>query len=305
MRGKFALLIFVLMFSCLAGAATVNEINYTSSNTLNIVNPQFTMKTLKYEPYPVSPGNWFDVWIKVQNIGEKDAPNTEFKLTPTYPFSSNDSSIRDYGTIDGTINAYKKMTSDETAPNTNQVLLKYRVYAAENAPAGKNILKLEASSDKDSNVFLTYNLPIDIEDSEVNFDITEQTQNTKSVFTITNIGEAGASNILIKINNSEWNIINGDKSINFGKINPGDFTQFSIEGTPITKDIHFYISYTDISGTRKELTLSTEALNENQINVSNVRSAPYMEWIFGLIGMLIGILIMIFSRKIHKKKRSH
>ena len=61
----------------------------------------------------------------MQNIGQANARNAEFELQPSYPFSSNDSLIRDYGVIYGSVDAYKV----DSTYDASQVILKYRVFA--------------------------------------------------------------------------------------------------------------------------------------------------------------------------------
>jgi hypothetical protein len=124
----------------------------SSSSSSNIV-----VQVLKYQPYPVNSGDWFDLWVKVQNTGQEDAPNAVFELQPEYPFSSNDSLVRNYGLIYGTVGSLK---IDQTY-DSSQVILKFRVKVAENAPTGASNIKLKLSSDSSASG-TTYNLPIEI-----------------------------------------------------------------------------------------------------------------------------------------------
>lgn len=125
--------------------------------------PSLEVSVLKYNPYPVSSGEWFDLWVKVQNIGESDANNARFELQPSYPFSSNDSLVRDYGLIYGRLNSFKV---DQTY-DSSQVILKYRVYVEKNAPSGSSDLKFLTSIDGGISS-LTFNLPIEVFSSTKN-----------------------------------------------------------------------------------------------------------------------------------------
>ena len=40
-----------------------------------------------YDPLPAQPGEYVDIWIKVENIGADDAPDAKIILDPAYPFS--------------------------------------------------------------------------------------------------------------------------------------------------------------------------------------------------------------------------
>ena len=41
----------------------------------------------KYEPYPIEPGKYVDVWITTRNTGNTDLNNVMVKVVPNYPFS--------------------------------------------------------------------------------------------------------------------------------------------------------------------------------------------------------------------------
>ncbi|MHC1603070.1 MAG: COG1361 family protein, partial [Methermicoccaceae archaeon] len=41
----------------------------------------------KYEPYPASPGDYLDVWVKVENRAPSRAEEIEIRIEPTYPLS--------------------------------------------------------------------------------------------------------------------------------------------------------------------------------------------------------------------------
>ena len=131
---------FIVLTGNFASADTLYEKNYTINNLeIGKAPVNFIVRELKYEPYPVTAGEYFDVYIKVQNIGSNDAKDVEFKLIPEEPFSSSDSLIRDYGTIYGATNAYM-FSKDYDA---SQVVLKYRVKTASDSKEGISNLKLE------------------------------------------------------------------------------------------------------------------------------------------------------------------
>ena len=142
-------------------------LNYSTSTLSGQTSADLVVQVLKYEKYPVIAGDWFNVWLKVQNIGRDDAPHAVFELQPEYPFSSNDSLVRDYGILKGRLNAYKV---DQTY-DASDLIIKYRVQAAVNAPTGKSDLKIKISSDygNPSVSSATVSLPIEI------FSATEQT----------------------------------------------------------------------------------------------------------------------------------
>lgn len=120
--------------------------------------PNLVVSVLKYNPYPVEAGKWFDLWIKVQNTGEIDANHAIFELKTDYPFSSNDTLIRDYGLIYGRANSYKV---DQTY-DSSEVILKFRVKTEENSPSGISNLKLVVQPNGNDSLGATYDLPVEI-----------------------------------------------------------------------------------------------------------------------------------------------
>lgn len=131
--------------------------NYPSAN-LAIKDPTFVVQVLKYDPYPVNAGDWFDLWVKVQNVGDNDANDAVFELKTDYPFSSNETLVRDYGLIYGKANSFK---IDQTY-DASQVILKYRVKAEANSPSGISNLKLIAKTNGVSSSGVSYDLPVEV-----------------------------------------------------------------------------------------------------------------------------------------------
>ncbi|MFH1209659.1 MAG: hypothetical protein V1663_02630 [archaeon] len=107
----------------------------------------FRFEALKYTPYPVTPGDYFEIWVKVTNTGNNDMSNVEFQLVEEYPFSvyESDTVERNFG---------------ELNKNT-QVILKYKVRVADSAIESTENLKIKARSDSSSS-WLIYYLPIEI-----------------------------------------------------------------------------------------------------------------------------------------------
>jgi len=304
LHNRFILIFIVGIFLISFINAISHEINFPIKSVGINSNAKFVMQTLKYDPYPVAAGDWFDVWIKVQNIGQDDAKNAGFELVPEYPFSSQDNLIRNYKLISGTANAYKQMKPGENHAQANQVILKYRVYVDPNTEKGEYMLKIKTTANINNGFYYTYNLPIEVAKSKVNFETVFQNYDgAQSSFTITNTGEEAASSIIVKLNNSQWKL-NKDRSKNLGKLNSGDSTSFTFSGSPDEKQIQLSISYNDIGGTRRNIVQS--------INVGNIKASlkesqglRYSDAIIFLIGILIGIVIVVTSRKIHKKKRGN
>lgn len=142
-------LLFTLMFAQIGLVlATVYdnsayETSYAPQKIPTGERSDVIVSVLKYEPYPVIAGQWFDLWVKVQNVGQNSANNLTFQLIPEYPFAVDNNLTRNYGILYGTQAAYKV---DQTYDAT-QLILKYRVKTAENAPSGISNLKLKIIPD--------------------------------------------------------------------------------------------------------------------------------------------------------------
>jgi len=90
------------------------------------------VKNTRYDPFPVEPGAYFDLWIRLENFGFKDASNLRFKLKPEYPFSldPNENELREIGDLNA----------------GEQVMLQYKVRADVNAVERSNPLHYEYST---------------------------------------------------------------------------------------------------------------------------------------------------------------
>lgn len=183
--GLFALVLVLTQLSFAAATAYDNSA-YEQSFPLGQVpsgsNPDVIVSVLKYEPYPVIAGEWFDLWVKVQNIGQESAKNLSISLIPEYPFSSDDNLTRNYGVLFGTQAGWKV---DQTLDST-QVILKYHVKTAENAISGSSKLKISVIPDvSDSSSFaIEKDLPIEIFSSN-NVPVATQTtpvNNSQSIY---------------------------------------------------------------------------------------------------------------------------
>ena len=65
----------------------------------------FVVQEMKYEPEPVSPGEYFDLWMKVENYGGVAMEDFIFELEPEYPF------YFDLKSLKSMITAFDEVTS--------------------------------------------------------------------------------------------------------------------------------------------------------------------------------------------------
>ncbi len=262
---------------------------------------QFAVTLLKYEPYPVNPGSYFDLWIKVDNIGNGDATNAKFELAPKYPFSSTDNLVREYGKIVG--NRGKK---DEN----NQVVLKYRVKVADDSPEGNSEIEFKASTGNIGTSAITKELSINIERTETDFDVVMQDSTAQgTALAISNIGSDPATAVTVTIKEQEGFTLKGPRSSIVGNLDKGDFTTLTFQITPQNKNTNkllVQIDYTDIAGVRhsleKQVQVDIAAPTTTATRKTSGSSGLLSNAMYIGIGLAIGIVVMVFTNRKRRRK---
>ncbi len=88
------------------------------------------VEAIRYEPSPVEIGQYFTLWIKVENIGSGRADDLSLELVPSYPFSldPNESAIKNIGNLPDDIAVFEyHLYVDETAkPGTRELKVRYQ-----------------------------------------------------------------------------------------------------------------------------------------------------------------------------------
>jgi len=81
--------------------------------------PSFYIVTANYEPSPLAPGQYADLWLKVENRGEREANNVVVRLPERYPFTPVGDSTFSIGTLQakGSATAYFRVRIDSGAPS--------------------------------------------------------------------------------------------------------------------------------------------------------------------------------------------
>jgi hypothetical protein len=306
----------VLSIVAIIFSSNVSASEYNMNITSTITSPKdaaLVATSLKYEPYPINAGDWFDIWVKVQNIGEEDAPHAVFMISPEYPFYVEDNKVQDYGILDGEVSALKHKLADETDSQSNQIVIKYRIGVANNASEGISKLKLLAGTDGLNDTVSTFEFPIMIKKTKTDFDASFKSYNQgRLVFEIANIGEKNASAVTVVAGGADKKIVSGQTSFNIGNLQPGDFTTVSFDISPALSEnesINNFIldiSYTDEAGNRitttravaTEITSASLPETSNGSSIRTVYDNKYIFWIFGIAGIVVGIIIaMLFTSK--------
>lgn len=299
---SYMILLLVLM-TLVSAHAREYQLEYNDSATPQLSNddPRFAIQTLKYDPYPANPGEWFDLWVVAENIGEQDAHDVSFAIVDGYPFTSEGKEYR-YASISGSRSAYKERFPDENVSESNQVLLKYRVKAAESAAEGTQALKLVVTfTGERATTEKTYQLPVAIQKTKTDFDITmHEATWRRTVFAIANTGDKTASAITVRIDRS---LVEGPNEAIIGSLAPGDFTtvSFHLNATGAS-DVPLSVSYTDAAGVRTTM--------ERTVPVSlppEPAAAPVPDtnrilgmngnWVFAFAGLIIGLVMAILLRR--------
>lgn len=201
-----SLLVFVLIVnSALVEAAT------------GIGLAQFKVQKLRYEPYPANPGEYFDLWVKVKNVGGGAASNAIFELVLEYPFSLHPDirPIQKYGVIG---------TSDDDI-----IVLEYKIKVDEDAVEGTYKLTLKTCAENIGNcVFNDFN--VTVENVRTDFEVVVQESTAEVVsLAIANTGKNPANSVTVKIPEQEnFRAVGVAESI-IGNINSGDYTIASFQ----------------------------------------------------------------------------
>lgn len=321
----FISLVFVsILFLSFLSSAQTNEIDFNNSASASSTNANLVVQVLKYNPYPVNAGDWFDLWVKIQNIGQNDANNVKITLDPTYPFSSNDSLSRNYGLIYGTSGSYKV---DQTL-DSSQLIVKYRVKVADNAPEGDSTISL--SIDPGTGISSSYSLPITIAKTKTDFDVVAQDTTSQGMsFAIANIGDNDATAVTVSVPQQESVRTTGSNAMILGNLLKGDYTTVSFQLVPVRnrnatgqptqntfqqQNVTLKIDYTDSAGIRSTVektvplsmsgTFNSTSFGRTRTSTSTSSSAPsYLYIIIGIVvGIVVGIIGSIIYLRVKRKK---
>jgi len=310
----FSAILIIALSTLSANAVLYQYSNANDSQSImnsggDIVKPQFSVQVLKYEPYPVNPGDWFDVWIQAKNVGQNDAPDTRVQFIQDYPFSINDSPTRDFGTVSGSVNAALNKQSGDQNSQVNQIIVKYRLKVADNAPEGTNLVKFSILPDKkDPRSTYSFNFPIIVGKTRTDFDVAMQDSSTQGVsFSIVNTGQNPATAIIMSIKNQDGLKVTGAMSSVIGNLDKGDFTTqtFQLTTTKEITSVTLDITYTDSAGVRNTIEKVVPVNIARQAPMTGTRSSGsssllMSKWTYLIVGLLLGFLVEFLIQR--KKK---
>ena len=251
--------------------------------------PGSQIASMKYEPYPVSAGEYFDFWVKAE-LGSS-ANYVKFELVESFPFSidTNENAIREFKNLERT-----------------QVFIQYKIRVDNNAVEGINELYLKQINKEGISDGIIYSFDIVVNDYRTDFDaVIHDFSGNDVAIAIANAGKNEAGAVVVRIPQQEDFRIIGTDGQMVGSLGKGDYTLvgFVIEPTKDTTEfLEIEIHYTDALGERrvvnKELILETtptvekEEKNERSLYLG-ISISNYV--ILALV--IAGIIYYIYRKK--------
>lgn len=215
----------------------------------------FKIKDIRQDPFPSNPGEYTDIYIKIDNTGG-DLANPNFDLVLKYPFSLDPSS--DNSTDLPGISAGEKIT------------FHYRLRVDKNALPGDYEIEFKAFGGADT--YYVYYFNIKVDDVTSSFDIALQEVSKDGVsLALSNTGKNTANSITVRIDKQEDFDLLGPSSYIIGNLNAGDYTIVSVQVAPKNIDavsqfnLKVQIDYTDTIGNRRTVNKELPVVMSQQI----------------------------------------
>ena len=291
----FAFLLLTVSF--VSSDASYYEENY--SRLIETDSTYIVITKLRYESYPVSPGDYFTLYVQVQKSGSNNV-DVDVELLEEYPFSldSNEEAIRSFSNL-----------------NNEPVVLEYKVRVDDNAVSGENILKIRQSGSGATTIIQKFD--ITVEDVQTSFDAVVQESTSGEIsIALANVGLNDANAAIVRIPEQEGISVSGTSGQMIGNLEQGDYTivGFSVLGK--SSVIKIQVDYTDTIGVRRseivEVPFNLFGNSDPSANVSgefasqrdrsNIQDSSsswttYLVWTF-----VIAVLVFIGYKYVKKKK---
>ena len=243
--------ILALMIFSLISFIASQEIDYSVSSYDGV-----EVSSIKYEPYPANPGEYFDLWVKVY-VGSSKYAKIEF--VENYPFSLDD-----------------EEDLVQELSGSGDYLLHYTVRVDEDAVEGVNELELKISSSKYNDLSVTGTFDISIADAQTDFDLVVQDSSDSEIsLAIANIGKNTANSMIVRIPEQEDYSASGTNGQMVGNLDSGDYTIVSFDLNTLNRNagnLLIQIDYTDNIGERRSVTKEV-MLNSNSVSSFSLDSA--------------------------------
>lgn len=311
MKKTIAFLMVLVFCAGLVSAAAYEE-DVKSSTVGSSVSSQLLVKKLRYEPYPVNPGEYVHMWIKAENIGKELAKNTIFELLPSFPFS-----------VDSAAEAVQELGQLGGVP----VVLEYKIRVDKNAVEGANELKFRYKADKDTESWIYQTFQIQIANAQTDFDIVVQEYSGEDIsIAIANIGKNVANSVIVKVPGQDNYKAIGTSGQMVGNLDNGDYTLVGFKAAKKAgaqgNTLKFQVDYTDNIGERRSLikevsldlnggftssvstTGTSTTRNFNRNGTVAATTSIYTTWWFWTIIVLVLGAGFYWHKSSRKEKRS-
>jgi hypothetical protein len=229
---------------------SINALAIDANPTVpTIVQSSLVITGLRYEPYPVSPGEIFDVWIKIENRGNTAFNNATCILKPEFPFSLYQGQA---------LKSYGKMNAGDAA------VFQYKIKADMNVSEGNNELKVECTRDPSEgswqinkiNIMIQTRYPtLNLKEIRTDPEMISPGKEATLLFTLENQADSAMKDIDLKLNLPDEIAPSGEvaeKKLRMIEAGAVSDMMFMIKAMPDTEGgiykIPFTLAYTDNLG---------------------------------------------------------
>ncbi|MFH1210805.1 MAG: COG1361 S-layer family protein [archaeon] len=175
------------------------EENLSRTETYIIESPIVKVTQLKYEPYPVEPGTYFTMWLRVDNIADEDAENVQVEVVDNYPFK---------------IEGEKTKTVGKLGRRQSSVIYFEKIRVDDKAIEGDNEIEVRI------NMGGGYKKEYSIQKLKVKVQLVEPVLSLTITSKPERIPQGGVSNVSVEVQNMDNGMI---KDINLKLVLPSTF----------------------------------------------------------------------------------
>ncbi len=120
---------------------------------------QLELSLTRYEPLPAQPGQYVTVYVQIENDGSIDAEDAVLEILDSFPFEavSDQDRIKNLGII----------------KSQDSYITNFKLKVDSNAVIGTNKLKVRYTPDKNSDLWMTRELSIEVKDSQATLGINQ------------------------------------------------------------------------------------------------------------------------------------
>ena len=120
---------------------------------------QLELSLTRYEPLPAQPGQYVTVYVQIENDGSIDAQDAVLEILDSFPFEvvSDQDRIKNLGII----------------KSQDSYITNFKLKVDSNAVIGTNKLKVRYTPDKNSDLWMTRELSIEVKDSQATLGINQ------------------------------------------------------------------------------------------------------------------------------------